>query len=153
MDKLDLIATVKSSTEDDGLVSCAVFLTTYGDISNVRVYQYRDDSNIGEWSSLGCDNGVLQLKRVSGSDSIEPMDALYVDHVEPTKPEPQTTFVWALTFSGKNWRLASEKKWNETSVQVDLTSPVLGDVSIRGKLHEVRKAGEVFVATLKPIQS
>lgn len=151
MDKLDLVATVKSSIENDGLVSCAVFLTTYSDVSNVRVYQYRDESHIGEWDSVGFENGVLQLKRVSGSDALEPVDALYVDHVEPAKPEPHTTFVWAMTFSGKNWKLASEKKWNETSVQVDLTSAVLGEVAIRGKLHEVRRAGEVFVATLKAV--
>lgn len=150
MEKLDLIATVKTSTESDGVVSCAIFLTTYGDVSNAKVYQYRDDVIVGEWNSVGYENGTIHLKRISGSSLPEPMDALYVDHIEPSKPEPQTTFVWALTFSGKNWKLASEKKWNETSARVDFTSPVLGEVTIRGKLHEVRRgSGEVFVATFK----
>lgn len=140
-----LICTVKNSEIIDDVTVCSVFiLNKFPDSEGKKLYQYRDSNKVGVWliRSFGL---KTHLTRVSGNVEIEQCDALYGDMEMSEKVVSVTPQQRVLVFEGKNWKLASEKKWREK--ELDTTGfEEVGDSSFKGKAHKILKGPSCFVA-------
>ena len=148
MENLDLVATVKSSSVSGDNVECDAFVMCRESLTSRKIFQYRDNMQCGTWEVLAHTKSVLVLKRIDGDQELVEVDALYVEHQEPIVQPAAAAPQKVLTFEGKNWKLASEKKWKEAYV-TGASSDVVGEATLRGKLHEIRKSESGFIAIPK----
>lgn len=162
MQKLDLVATVKFSTDQEDHTECNVFLLSNENMVGKTLYQVRDEVQCGTWEVLDQGKGVLKLKRMSGEAEFVMVDALYTEHVEPVVvSEPVRAPQKVMTFSGKNWKLASEKKWKEiyfhfldeaiATAYKSGASESVGEATIRGSLYTIHKFESTFLAVPKTV--
>lgn len=153
----NLLCTVKKTSSEDGKTACSVFmLQDPMELVGKEITQIRVEERIGTWRVLESEKRgrELVLERLSGDVEIEPCDAFYVDLPEPVVivPGVRAQFEQAYVFSGKNWKLATEKKWQEKVVNVGGFERV-GETRLRGKPHRVLKGPEFFAAVLMPDES
>lgn len=141
-----LICTVKSAVEEGSRTTCSVFmLADPKDITGTVLAQFKEAAKVGEWrvESYGKE---LVLERVSGELPIELADYMYGE-VALAEPPPQSRrqIGHYLTFEGKNWKLAAEKKWREKQVDIAGFEKV-GETRIKGKPYDVMKGPDVYAA-------
>jgi hypothetical protein len=162
---MDLFCTVKSATDNGDRVECSVFM-----LQNLRlepgtqVDQHRETNGesviVASWELVEQTNTTLILKRGElGAEAIDIADGFYAQlpvEVKPSKKDPMEYKITkngppppeaVLVFAGKNWKLASPKKWVPTT-GLDLGScQKVGELTIHGKLYHVFKLNEGFAAS------
>jgi hypothetical protein len=142
-----LVCTVKSAVPEGERTTCSVFMLSLPvDFVGTVLLQYKEAVKVGSWrvESYGKE---LVLARVDGSAELEQCDYLYGETiVVETAPLPSKTQIgFYLTFEGKNWKLAAEKKWIEKQVDIAGFEHV-GDTRIKGKPFRVMKGPTFFAA-------
>lgn len=146
---MQLFCTVKSSIEVGETVECSVFVLQNRRLEpGTRMEQRRNDVVIASWELIAQQTAnSLSLKKSFPADSIEFADSFYAEGqiVEaPMETEPLPVFI----FGGKNWKLASVKKWVPGKLAVDGYETV-GEIKINGKDCDVFKLPDCFVARPK----
>lgn len=140
-----LVCTVKSAVTEGSKTTCSVFmLADPTGLAGRVLSQYKDAVKVGEWrvESYGKE---LILERMSGEAEVELADYLFGEVTQSEPPPSRRQIGFYLTFEGKNWKLASEKKWREKQVDIAGFEHV-GDTRIKGKAYKVMKGPDIFAA-------
>jgi hypothetical protein len=148
-----LIATVKRGQQGDSdPIKCSIFLLR-NDLDLIgRTLEHRRETTIlGTFSVESIAVDVFSLRRLDGGEPIVSGDVFYAQLEEP-KMEIVSTLVKGFVFSGKNWKLASPKKWKDGSVESPSSKPV-GEVNLSGNLCDVFKLETGFVAIARATES
>lgn len=142
----DLLCSVKGvALTENGKIICSVFmLRDIKELTGRTLSQYRLENRVGAWK-VESYNKDLVLERIDGISEIEPCDTLHIELEASPVSVVETHIEQALVFSGKNWKLASEKKWTEKTIDVTGFEKV-GETKIRGKAYHVLKGPDVFAA-------
>jgi hypothetical protein len=122
------------------------------DFVGTVLLQYKDAAKVGSWhvESYGKE---LTLVRMEGSAELEQCDYLFGEVMVSEPPPPSRRQIgFYLTFEGKNWKLAAEKKWREKQVDIAGFEHV-GDTKIKGKPYKVMKGPESFAAVPELVQN
>lgn len=145
-----LVCTVKSAVTEGEKTACSVFMLAQPkDFVGTVLFQYKDGAKVGSWSVESYEKSLV-LVRVDGSLELEQCDYLFGEITVVEQPPPsQNKFGHFLVFEGKNWRLASEKKWREKLVNIAGFEHV-GDTTIKGKPFMIMKGPELFAAVPTP---
>lgn len=141
-----LLCLVKTTASEGSKTTCSVFmLLDPMEIVGKVLTHVRVEERIGKWRVESYAKELV-LERVEGEAEVEPCDAFYVELVQ-TAPPPsiRTQFEQALVFSGKNWKLAAEKKWKDKIVNVAGFEEV-GETMLRGKPYRILKGPDGFAA-------
>jgi len=145
-----LLCLVKTTASEGDRTTCSVFmLLDPMELAGRVLTHVRVEERIGKWrvESYARD---LVLVRVEGDTEVEPCDAFHVELPEAAPPPPvRTQFENALVFSGKNWKLAAEKKWTDKVVNVAGFERV-GETTLRGKPYRILKGPDSFAAIRMP---
>ncbi len=141
-----LICTVKSAVVEGSTASCSVFMLSDPEgLVGKTVSHYREEVRIGSWRVVSYER-TLVLERVHGDEAPQMADYLTGEVLRTEPPPPsRRQFGHHLVFEGKNWKLASEKKWREKLVDIAGFEHV-GDTTVKGRPHRVLKGPEFFVA-------
>jgi hypothetical protein len=150
---MELFCTAKSAVEVGDTIECTAFILRDRKLEpGTKLEQRRDGDEgpmvIASWELVELTTKSLILKKGDGSmDSIQSADGFYVEALIEEKPIEVPTMS-VLVFSGKNWKLASAKKWVPMDLAVD-GCPSVGEMSIGGKEYVILKLAEGFAARLK----
>lgn len=140
-----LVCTVKSVTIEEDRATCKVFvLCGPVDLVGKNLLVNRDNRYVGSWK-VESQGAEWVLVRQEGPD-LEHCDYLYGELPVTEPPPPSRTRIgFYLCFEGKNWKLASEKKWREKQVDIADCEHV-GDTTIKGKPYQVMRGADFFAA-------
>jgi hypothetical protein len=141
-----LVATVKSSLEDGDVIKCKIFLLDDIDLVGKIIEQHRhtdEEQIVGKFIVLESSKPELVVRRIDGSLSLDMCDSLYVQ-LEDEVSQPISTKVNAYSFNGKNWKLASIKKWKPCKIDRP-NSECIGIVNLHTSC-KVFKTDDGFVA-------
>lgn len=129
---------------------CSVFMLQGPMELRGKIVQHRrGDDLIGTFRVSDVQDKRLVLAREAGTEALEQCDALYVEVIEPTPPSPaEPTVVKALLFSGKNWKLAGDKKWYPTTVHAAQLAELeeVGKAVVGGLESRILKSEDGFLA-------
>lgn len=147
---MELFCTVKSAAKIGDVIECSVFILWDIILSpGTKLEQRRGEDLIAVWELVEQKAKSLILK-VEGTElNVELADGLYANlpvRQEPVRQEPTAEAV--LVFGGKNWKLASPKKWVPMSLSLD-GYDVVGELNIGGKDYLILKLPEGFAAKIK----
>ena len=161
---MDIFCTVRSATDNGDNVECSVFMLRRLNLKpGVQLDQRRDTgegpSIVASWEFVSQTDKTLVLKKGDlGAYFIEQSDGFYANVPEDVIAEHKTeehqpmnqdiASQSVLIFAGKNWKLASPKKWVSASILLDETAHV-GELSINGKQYDIFKLNEGFAAKEK----
>lgn len=140
-----LVCTVKSAVIEGDRATCRVFILCEPvDLVGKHLMQNRDGQYVGSWR-VESQGAEWVLARQEGPD-LEQCDYMFGE-LPVTEPPPpsRTQFGHYLVFEGKNWKLASEKKWRERMIDVAGFQHV-GDTTIKGKPYQIMRGQDVFAA-------
>lgn len=152
---MELLCTAKTAVDNGETVECSVFMLRDWQLQpGDKIEQRRDTGQaletVATWEFVSQTPNKLILKRVIlGAETIEMADGFYV--VPPVEDKPVVAGLPStpvLVFGGKNWKLASPKKWVPATLVID-GYPSVGELNIGGKDYEVLKLNEGFAARLK----
>ena len=158
---MELFCTVKTAVDNGDAVECSAFiLRNYQLKPGSKVEQIRSAEVLAVWEVVEQTPRGIILKSERKAGSMEFGDELYTERPAPDPtPEPvpapikqkpivqekqpkdpimTTTPKAVLVFAGKNWKLASPKKWVPMNLQLDGYASV-GEINISGKLYTVFK--------------
>lgn len=142
--KEEIVFAVKTAVTEGPTATCAVFLLTNESLDGKVVSQWRENARIGAWRVVKGGRETV-LERVEGDQEVQHQDAFYGQVEEKAEPERRTQIGSVLVFEGKNWKMASEKKWREKVIDIAGFEDV-GETKIRGKDHRVLKGPDCFAA-------
>ena len=173
MEMLELFCTAKGIVVEVGdAIELPVFMLRNWQLEpGTRLEQRRGEEIVAVWVLIKQQPRSLMLKKLEGG-SVEQADAFYVSPPpDPTPIEPVPFMPLArrsaprvaeevsqdaassggdtvLIFGGKNWKLASPKKWIPGNLVLDGFSAV-GELVLGGKSYTVFKLTEGFAAQEK----
>jgi hypothetical protein len=147
---MELLCMAKTATVSGENTECTVFMLRNWVIeAGASLEQRRCKEGveiiIATWTLIGQTGKNLILK---GKGEIEFTDSFYVESPVRVEELVQTTATSVLVFKGKNWRLASPKKWMPAILDVD-GYPSVGGLNIGGKDYVILALNEGFAARLK----
>jgi hypothetical protein len=168
---MELFCTAKGTVvEVGGCIECAVFMLRDWKLEpGTRIEQRREEGVVAIWELVDLSPKLLVLKLAEkvpmvgpeGEINIEQADGFYAAApalvvpkapVSPWSPPPVETnsgseTASVLVFTGKNWKLASPKKW--VPMKISLAGcQIIGDIIINGKGYFVHRLPEGFAARL-----
>lgn len=147
----ELIATVKQgygSTPDT--FECRVFLLREDlDLTGRIVEHKRGEEVLGAFVLESITKDFFKMRRTSGSETPIVTDSFHVEledsQINAAQETHHGSVVSGYTFAGKNWKLASVKKWKNEQVERPSSKPV-GEINLFGNQCEVYKTDPGFVA-------
>jgi hypothetical protein len=150
--KSELIATVKQEFgATPETFECRVFLLREDlDLTGRIVEHKRGEEVLGAFVLESITKDFFKMRRTSGSDTPIVTDSFYVQledaQVATAQEAPRGPVVSGYMFSGKNWKLASVKKWKNGQVESPSKSKPVGEINLFGHQCEVHKTDSGFVA-------
>ena len=152
---VDLFCTIKNVIVKDDCIECSIFLLQNWKLDPGTILEQRRDGAIITTQELvSYTNKLMTLKK---SDN----EILFGDTFYAEAPfievKEVTQLSKVLAFSGKNWRLASTKKWKQSEISLEGCKRV-GELSVNGKDYDVYKIEDennptTFAAKLKEVFS
>lgn len=137
---------MKNATETDNGIECSVFMLQNKQVpEGTKLEQRREESKIAEWELISHTPKSILLKKEHLSDTIEFSDSFYIEQSDEEVISKEMTLTPVYVFSGKNWKLASPKKWVKMNLNVEGCEKV-GDIKIEGKDCTVFKLTDCFAA-------
>lgn len=152
---MEILCTTKSAVNNGETVECSIFLLQDWKLEPGTIVEQRRNTGqeietVARWELVAITPKSLILKRVIlGAESIEMADYFYA--MPPIETKPVVTSLQStpvLVFGGKNWKLASPKKWVPANLVVE-GYPSVGELNIEGKDYVVLKLTDGFAARLK----
>ena len=154
--RFELVATVRQVASSlDDKVHCPVFLMR-DDLDLVgRTLQHRRfidgvENTIGILTVEGVEKRSFALRRLDarlpdGSNDIVAGDALYVQLEDLPVVKKEVVLVKGFLFNGKNWKLASSKKWEARRFEKPRSRPV-DEVRLAGRMCDVYQTDNGWAA-------
>jgi hypothetical protein len=144
---MELLCTAKSAVDGDSTIECHVFMLRDWRIEpGATLEQRRGDEVIATWELVVQTGKSLILKKgTTPAESIELADEFYVQPPVIEQPVTMQATIPVLLFGGKNWKLASPKKWVKANISVE-GCPQVGELNIDGQDYVVIKLAEGFAA-------
>jgi hypothetical protein len=156
---MELICTARGEViESEGTLECAVFLLRMEPLDvGTKLEQRRITGDeqilIATWELVSQTGKTLVLKKQS-EYNIELADSFFAEvpaapirvltHTPTRAPESAATYP-VLVFAGKNWKLASPKKWVPMNLSLD-GCDIIGQITIAGKNYSVFRLPDGFAA-------
>jgi hypothetical protein len=158
---MELFCTAKGVVVEIGdCIECPVFMLRDWQLEpGTKLEQRREEEVVAIWELVEHQPRSLMLKKQSVA--IERADAFYAvapamvtpkAPLSPRSPPPVETntgseITSVLLFTGKNWKLASPKKWVPARISL-AGCQIIGDIVINGKGYFVHRLPEGFAALL-----
>ena len=148
----EIFCSVKRSVEkEDSLTECSIFLLR-DDIDLVdKVIEHRrvcsdGEAVLGTFKVVSFSKKLLVVQRITGSVVVNKCDLFYIDR--PVIFQVETSkYVSGFIFEGKNWKLASSKKWQSKNFELpDSGSQSVGVVTLNNLQYDVHKIDNGFIA-------
>ncbi len=149
-----LLGTIKEAVDSGDAVECSAFILRVFQLNpGDNIQQIRESVVVATWQIVKKTARGFILKDPAGAmkaESFQFGDEIHVEEpaIEEKEMEHPKEAVKVFVFSGKNWKLASPKKWVPMSMDLNGHTPV-GEINLSGKLHTVYKLPDCFAAQEK----
>lgn len=147
----DLLCAIKKVRVDGPVFDCNMFLLQENldiidkVVEHRRVGADNKESLLGKFKILSISNKNIVLHRLEGEEFIKSHDVIYLERQITQQLQSNIILISGYGFDGKNWKLASAKKWVKKQFERPC-SPPLGTVTFDTVAHDVHKIDSGFVA-------
>jgi hypothetical protein len=156
---MEVFCSVKTVIENGDSLECSVFILQKWKFESGTIFEQRREDNVVATLEL-VEQTAKALVFKKTDTSIEFGDILYVEPPVEIVPIVTSPDIDVLVFSGKNWKLASPKKWVPTrlmssSIESAMKKEKLGETNLLGKNCDVCRITNsleetIFVAVPRP---
>ena len=156
---MEMFFAAKTTVDGEETVEISAFvLRSWVLPSGTKVEQHRESAIIATWELVSHTNKSVVLKKLD--IPIEFGDMFYAESPVIEAPMVEAPTMNVFVFSGKNWKLASAKKWTPAELLATTVhrgmSEILGDINIKGKDCDVCKVTNkldeiMFIAVPKAV--